>query len=131
MPKFYVIHGSVALAPKRVPLPDGGFANELRTAGTGEVVELTDAQAKSLLENGYITDEKTFRGMVQMVEGATAAGGELDLSEKLQKFSQGLKDNAKRLAELAEEEAAIAAAAAAAEAAAKLEAEAAAKKSKK
>ena len=84
MPKFVVVHGSVALPPLE------GAVKKLRSASIGEVVELTEQHAADLLSTGFITDEKTFAGYVKMIEGAAESGAVLP--RHIQKLSAGLAE---------------------------------------
>jgi hypothetical protein len=86
MTKFYVVHGSVALPPKK---GDGEMVDP-QVASIGEPIVLTDTQAEGLIASGFVVDEKTFIGMKKMVEGAAESGVTLD--KRMAKFAAGLAE---------------------------------------
>jgi len=89
VPKYYVIHGSVGV-PKQDPKDGTPKENWVAAqAGVGEALELTPAQAAGLVAQGFVADEKTFAGLMKMIEGAASAGATLE--KKHQKLANALK----------------------------------------
>jgi hypothetical protein len=89
MPKYVVIHGSLSLPGKPLPPPHERVTPEPIKVGLGESVELTEAQAKQLVADGFLTDEKKFAALKKTLDAAEESG--TPLPKAMEKLARGLK----------------------------------------
>jgi hypothetical protein len=90
MPKYVVIHGSLSLPGKPLPPPHERVTPEPIKVGIGESVELTEAQARQLVADGFLTDEKKFSALKKSIEATEEAGTPYG-SKAMEKLARGLK----------------------------------------